>query len=269
MVILDILTIDRWIALASSIGTLVAAGLAVFSIRELRLQRAQQFQPRISLTGAGYEIGVRPDQLLSHSEREDLNLPVVNVGHGIATDLTVEWVVDVEDWVAQINTLSAKRGAGIGLEQDDFGLKVLYNGRVSSIMRGPEYQVFRCPFLVPVTSDSMPVRSPLPVAVIALLSAYYYCYFHKAEGVSGKRNDPVPLFRFTVNIGYKDTLDRSYVRRSFVDITMSSAALNKDGSIGLRLQVEPVSNEPAEGYSPIVSILLGVLKNSIARGVPI
>jgi hypothetical protein len=106
------LTIDRWIALASSCGTLIAASFTAFSIRELRLQGAQQFQPRIRPTKITYKLRVYPEDLLDLEGQAAKRLPLINVGHGVATDLTVEWRAPIAQWIEKINTLSAQRGAG-------------------------------------------------------------------------------------------------------------------------------------------------------------
>lgn len=154
------MTLDRWIALASSLGTVIAAIVAAVSIRELRRQSARQYRPNIVLTSAIFEVSTdeekgwwwkKPEDKASRfKETTDYRLTLLNVGNGTAVDLHIDWSFDVEKVIGVINDLSIKRGAGIGIVRDSFGLAFLKGGNVVSGARLPEHSGPQIDYILPV-----------------------------------------------------------------------------------------------------------------------
>lgn len=262
------LTFDRWIALASSVGTLIAAGLSAFSIRELRLQRAQQFQPRIMPTSSSYELDLKPDDLLDFDRQCEKFISLINVGHGVATDLSVQWKVETDFWIDKINSLSALRDAGVAIERDNFGLSIRHKGMPTAGVRLPDVESRAIPYMLSVSANQEPLKIPLPGAIVAIVHAFYWSYFRKVSEVKGIFRNPKPEISFEMVVRYKDTIGRSYERKSVLDVCVLMAGETAESDVsrlGLKVVVEPVRIEPAEGYSIISKILLDVLKVNAKR----
>lgn len=267
---LNSLTMDRWIALASSFGTLIAAIFAAFSIRELRLQRAQQFKPRIAPANAGYKLSVHPKNLLNLKGQNEQTIPLINVGHGVATDLTVKWRVPIDLWIEKINSISAQQGGEVGVIRSPFGIELRYKGQVTGGARIPEDQSYSVPYLVPVTTDRNPAQIPIPCAITSLINSYYWSYFKGAGNNKNVFRNPSPEFSVDVILNYKDTLGRVFTRHS---VLMFSVLLESEPTHGderpleICVAVQPVRTEPAEGYSIITQLFLKLIKDGVTLSI--
>lgn len=157
------MTIDRWIALASSVGTVIATAIAAISIRELRRQSAHQYRPNVILTNAMFEVSTdeeigwwwkKPGEKASRfKDSTDYHLTLLNVGNGTAVDLDVEWSFDIHRIIKVINGLSIKRGTGIGIVIDNFGMAFLKGGKTMSGARLPEHSGARIDYVLPVAQQ--------------------------------------------------------------------------------------------------------------------
>lgn len=262
------LTVDQWIAISSSSGALIAACIAAYSIRELRIQRAQQFQPRISPTKSEHTIHSQAESL-PDLNRADLTVPLINVGHGVATDLRIGWRLPLDRWITKVNTINAERDAGLFIARTDFGLGVRYRGKELGGTRTPETLPNTIPYIVPVTTDQTPVQVPVPCSVTLLLTAYYLAYFKVTEGSESFRN-PKPVFDFEMEVNFKDTIGRQF--NQSVTFVVSALFRPDDGynMAAIELAFDPVRTEPAEGYSIVTKALLASAKLSFASiGTPI
>lgn len=216
------MTIDRWIAAISSIGTLVAAFLAFFSIREVRLQRTQQFQPRLTPTTGTFEARTEEKIMWRPPEDEAVEsgrsigatkqyaLPLINVGNGVATDLIATWEIDVDGWIQRVNTISAQTGAGIGVQKNDFGLSFLVDGISKAGVRLESTMQQNKEYVLPVAVEKSESYLNIPVAIQSLIHTYYQCYFREV-GDRPTVINPEPNFDINLKIEYKDTVGNLYI----------------------------------------------------------
>ena len=269
------LTLDQWIAIASSIGTLLAAFLAFFSIREIRKQWTQQHLARLTPTTGtfntkfedfmGWE-APEPEaaKSLPAATNDEFLLPLINVGNGAATDVHLEWDADVDHWIQAINTLSAQTGAGIGVSSKDGWITYFRGGKSLGASRPPRDTDQYLEYVLPVTSNRDGARIGIPPAIKMLLQAYYRCYFTNGGDREVFRN-PADEFSIDLKISYKDTIGRQFSRRSIINISVLMASADKDGNPQYICYVfAPARTEPAEGDSIITRVLLGALKGFLS-----
>ena len=273
------LTIDQWIAAASSVGTLLAAFLAFFSIREIRKHRAQEHLPRLTPTTGTFNVKARdfmgwekPDpeaaKNLPTASNDDFLLPLINVGNGVATDLHLSWDVDVEDWIHRINTLSAQTGVGLGVRCDDGWLTYLEDGDVKGASRLPKDTDQYIEYVLPVASNSPATGIQIPPAIKLLLQAYYRCYFSNKGDHESFRN-PGTEFRLDLKISYKDTIGKQFSRQSIINVSvlMAQADQNENPEY-ISYAFSPARTEPAEGDNIATKIMLDVAKGLLGSGIP-
>lgn len=274
------LTIDRWIAAISSVGTLVAAFLAYFSIREVRLQRVQQFQPRLTPISAyfgtiteqkiAWKLPENPNGSYSeHSKQSaDYSLPLINVGNGVAADIEITWTVDLENWMQSINTLSAHTGAGIGIQKEGSLLSILVDGDSKSTMNLDITMKQNIEYVLPVVASKLDNRITVPLPIQALIQTYYECYFKKTSDDRVYTNPTVGL-NMSLDIKYKDTVGRTYSRRTIVDATVVSMIKSQDKETGvINYEFKPVRNEPPEGDSILTKALMAAFKEIMSSNIP-
>lgn len=257
------MTIDRWIALVSSLGTVVAAIVAAWSIRELRRQSAKQYRPNVVLTSAMFEVSTvsddgfwwkKPDKKASHFEDSgDFRLTMLNLGNGIAVDLHIDWWFDVEAMMKVINDLSIKRGAGIGMIRDNFGIAFVKNGETAAGARLPEQSGPRLDYILPVAQQKDATKIGLPAGLETVLFMYYALLLEPGTNLDERLNQ-TPKLPNTVKakMSYKDTTGRAYTQETSVSIGIVYLD-TEAGSMGI--SVNPVPGE-AQSFWQIVPKLM-------------
>lgn len=274
------MTIDRWIAAISSVGTLVAAFLAYFSIREVRLQRVQQFQPRLTQISAYFrtrtehKIAWKSTEQTAEIYSEQLNrnteysFPLINVGNGVAADIKVTWTVDLEGWMQSINTLSAQTGAGIGIEKEGRWLSILIDGDLKLTINLDISMKQNIEYVLPVVASKLDDKISVPMPIQALIQTYYECYFKKT-GDDRVYTKPTVGLNMRLDIEYKDTVGRTYSRRTVIDATVISRTESQDRKTGvIDYEFKPVRNEPPEGDSILTKALMAALKGMVSSQIP-
>lgn len=273
------MTIDRWIAAISSVGTLIAAFLAFFSIREVRLQRMQQFQPRLTpISGTFYtstdqkimwtKPNAKSDGQSGLERNTDYSLPLINVGNGAATDIQIEWIIDIDKWIQHVNILSAQTGAGIGIRKDELFISVLLNGETKASIGNKNSMKQKMEYVLPVSSEKADSRIQIPVPIQVIIQTYYECYFRK---IGDDRTYPKPDVGLNMNldIEYKDTGGRAYRRRTVVDATVIYMKQSRGGVSGIiAYEFKPIRNEPPEGDSIVTKAMMVALKRIASNYMP-
>lgn len=223
------MTLDRWISLSSSLGTVLAAIIAAWSIRELRRQSAKQYQPNVVIAGAMFEVSVvpgdgfwwkKPEETAAwYKDTTDYRLALLNLGNGAAIDIRVDWWFDVDAMMKVINDLSIKRGAGIGMVRDNFGIAFLKNGKTASGARLPEYSGPRVDYILPVAQQKEAIKIGLPAGLETVLFMYYALLLEPGANLD-ERLAKTPKLPNTVkaSMSYNDTTGRAYTQTSSVSI---------------------------------------------------
>lgn len=102
--------ISEWISVGSSVGTLVAALVALVSLFELKRQRKSSYKPDIAVLSSHFVIEHNNTSrnlpcFWSDPTQEGSGfrtLRIVNVGLGVAKDLKVSWNLDVNKLFGQV-----------------------------------------------------------------------------------------------------------------------------------------------------------------------
>lgn len=274
-------TTDQWIASASSIGTLIAATLAFFSIREVRLQREQQFKPQLVPIKAQFRVGLgsvgawkSPSEIEAHIDtvarktKDTYAFSLINIGNGVATDVTVHWKVDSKKWIDAVNTISAQSGAGIGVREDEFGMSISLGGKPVAGVRLPEATDQSFDYVLPVLSGKGNASVTVALGVQALLHAYYASYFFGHEAADRHFN-PKSEFSFELLISYKDTAGRQYSRTSILSASVLMIAGNNEEGGEIIYDFTPIRTEPPEGDSIAKKLVLQSFRSFVVAGFPL
>lgn len=225
----DAMTLDRWIALASSLGTVIAAIVAAWSIRELRRQSAKQYRPNVVITSAMFEVstavddGFRwnalPEKVARFKDTADYRLTLLNLGNGAAVDLRVDWWFDVEAMIKVVNDMSIKRGAGIGMVRDAFGIAFLKDGETVAGARLPEQSGPRIDYILPVAQQKESTKIGLPAGLETVLFTYYALLLEPGANLDERlENSPKLPNTVKASMSYKDTTGRAYTQETSVSI---------------------------------------------------
>ena len=127
------MTIDQWIAVAASAGTVVATLIATVSIYEIRRQNKRQYLPRITIADSKYEVLLKDNMNCWKSgideeagEKSQPALPILNVGNGVATHLRLRWIYDSRSLLNDCN---------VALNKTDFQIRKNYKSKVLCLVK--------------------------------------------------------------------------------------------------------------------------------------
>lgn len=265
------LTLDRWIALASSLGTVIAAIIAAWSIRELRRQAAKQYRPNVVITSAMFEVSTAPEdgfwwkkpdeKAARFKDTTDYRLTLLNLGNGAAVDLRVDWWFDVDAMMKVINDLSIKRGAGIGMVRDNFGIAFLKRGKTASGARLPEYSGPRIDYILPVAEQKEPTKIGLPAGLETVLFMYYALLLEPGANLD-ERLASTPRLPNTVkaSMSYKDTTGRAY--RQETSVSVGIVYLDPDADL-MGIGINPVPGEAQSFWQIVPKMMIEVAAGGI------
>ena len=174
--------IIEWISLASSLGTLSAALVALFTLLELFRQRKASYKPDLCILQRYFDLkggecgqkNIALDWSVCHEfTKGDLSAPsihLVNIGFGAAKKVEAKWVFDYENLMKDVNHLAQKHHQGFYIEKENSFLKLKSenNGfyHVNAEMNIREYE-----YLLPLSHDSGR-EIVLPPSYTMLLSMY-------------------------------------------------------------------------------------------------
>ena len=225
------LTLDQWIAIASSVGTVLAAAIAAISIREIRRQDEAKYRPRITIGEASLQVAIdrKNYRWKSADASEDDNnirshdITLLNVGNGVATHVNVEWRYDIKEWVDACNAVTASTTSQVScitLYADWLDINI--DKRFRGMIRRPETMVRKLDYLVPVTSQT-PSRTIYLDLCLQTLASIYYMERFEAHGTSPDTSlsldPPSDLF---LSATYRDTIGRDHKEIIPVTLTLQS-----------------------------------------------
>ena len=177
------MSISEWISLASSIGAMSAAVVALFTLVELFRQRKSSYKPDLCILQNSF--------VIRGSEIQGVNLALdwwaqrgdgvnalarpciylVNVGFGAAKKVYAKWIFDQEKLIKDVNQLAQKSYQSFFIEKERLFLSLKTKSQsvygVNAEMDTWEYE-----YLLPLSQDESGREVPLPPSYKFLISAY-------------------------------------------------------------------------------------------------
>lgn len=181
------MNISSWISLASSIGAMSAALIALFTLRELSRQRKSSYKPDLCIIQNSFhlrglelldqEMCLALDWVTQDSaevQEESLSRPsirLVNIGLGAAKKVKAAWHFNYEKVLLEINQMAQRNCLPFFIERDELFLALKSKEAVLYVVG---MQLFSSDFeyLLPSSIDSVGRELYFPPSYRLLVSVY-------------------------------------------------------------------------------------------------
>jgi hypothetical protein len=260
------MSLDQYISLAASTGTLLAAIATLFVVLEMARQRRASYRPDLLLSGfsfsahgkdtsraetySGWEVTDAQDT----SDKPSLGpfelIRIMNVGLGTAKDVRLTWSCDFERMIRLLNRLAEEAELPERWELRDG--KIFYKDRkVSFAMEMTEI----LEPIPPATIDKAPRYIHIPSIYTLAYATAVYAFAHGSH--SEKEVDYVDVFLdemppLKLSVAYDDPGDRRHHVAHNVRVVIYSA--NKAGFKGQILTWLTKQNAHSAARSPLQPI---------------
>ncbi len=201
----------EWISLASSIGVLLTALVALCTLFELFRQRKQTYKPDLCLLQKSFHLKGGESEyknlalnwcasdkdeekdFLSHS-----SLQLVNIGFGAAKKVEATWTFNYVDLIKIINKLAQKQYHNFYIEKEDAFLNIKSD---QSSMYGvnAEMNTWNYEYILPFNSHKNTHDIPLPPSYTMLLSTYLSLWIKEYRNF-----EDIELPSLTLQLTYED-----------------------------------------------------------------
>ena len=184
------MTIDQAVALVASIAACLAALAAFWTIRQVKKQRELSYRPdlTISTTFVGgskketQDDGIPINWVREPSEPEgasndwpsDYELPLRNVGLGVAKNVIVSWSMQLDKLMKEFNDLAQRTATPASFSFMDTHLFLNFGGQRDAIAEWTNQQSERIDYVLPASVDKEPTLLKLPDAYVLLASSFVY-----------------------------------------------------------------------------------------------
>ena len=170
-------------SLASGIGALIAALVALFTLLELFKQRKSSYKPDLCIVPNEYELEeARYDGIdlaidWVPKEQEESNLcfspgfRIVNIGLGAAKKVEIKWEFDVKGEIHKVNKMAEKLSVPSLIKEGTKSLSIKINDSAVYSVHG-ESDSMKSDYVVPHISDPKGAEIPLPLNYRLIVSAY-------------------------------------------------------------------------------------------------
>jgi hypothetical protein len=176
------MTTNEWITLASSIGAMGAAVVALLTLLELFRQRKASYKPDLCIIQNYFDVGGPGPAGINipldwstkgddGNKSSEASVKLVNIGFGAAKNVEASWIYDSEKLVSEINTLAQKSHQGFYLENEHSFLSIKSN-KSSIYSANAEMNTFNFEYLLPAGHDKGGRDLHLPPSYTLLVSAY-------------------------------------------------------------------------------------------------
>lgn len=186
------MTIEQLITLSASLGTLVTAGLAFWSVLQVNQQRELSYLPDLVISRMYFKGSHSSDfktyfgnswipDPAEKIESEDcfiFYLLLRNVGLGAAKNISVEWSFHIDEIVSQLNNFGHKmlpsthfafEAGKISIRSERLGNQGLHSWH--------EQRTIFVEYLLPIAVQKEPVKLSFPILFTQLCSFLYF--FHE------------------------------------------------------------------------------------------
>lgn len=185
-----------WTQVLSALGALVAAGVAAYSANLAWRQLHLQFQPRLLVGNAHFQIRMMRDSLqalwweppseearyINGGETEYL-LKLVNIGRGPAYEVQIRTEFDYESVFEDLKEKLAPFVTGLDLQYDDWGCQVSVHGALRGGFRLPDEAFAVVEHIEGATSGRQTATFPIDpsLSFFALCYAYFLMKGHTSH----------------------------------------------------------------------------------------
>lgn len=251
------MTIDQWIAAASSLATVIAAFLAALSIAELKRQNAAAYRPIITIARTNFAVAISPKTLFWTRDGEDdeqvrrnFGIALLNVGNGIATNLSVRWCYEVNTWIqACIEDDPTAEPLPIFSLDGDW-IKITGMGKMQAAVRTAASTLANFDFLAPVTTQIAGPTVQVDHALQSLLAVHYTRLFALMARDKGRKISFEPPSEITLSITYQDALKHKYAVTIPIKLSLAMWQPATSDDVGkAHLIVEHDYGLPSDGFS--------------------
>src|ERR1043166_4756394 len=180
------MSIDNWIALASSLVGMAAAIAAMLTVLEMRRQRRSLYKPEIALVTHNWELCVSGESFsaaswqLSRGEEEtkekylkrDIPVQVFNVGSGAGKDLVIKFSYDIKGFIDALAIMKETRWT-IKYNHPMLTLKEIATKYESFDMVANQEIHPRIAYLLPANTQPEGISINLPSGYGLLMKAYF------------------------------------------------------------------------------------------------
>lgn len=179
------MNISNWIALGSSIGAMIAASVALFTLLELSRQRRSTYKPDLCLLRNAFAVKwgafpssapIPPDwtprRPPQHASAHIPSIPLVNVGFGAAKKAKAKWRFDSDSMMKEVNHLAQKTFQAFYFVENDSMLTVKADGK--TVYGASKADTWEFEYVLPVSVEASGREVSLPASYVALVSAYLF-----------------------------------------------------------------------------------------------
>lgn len=240
--------IEMLMNIIASIGTLIAALIALFTLLEIKMQRKESNKPELAIRGKLifiYSIKYKDyylpflfsDSEIYSQEREEglsnCKLDVVNVGIRSAKNVKCEWEFDFESAIDSINRLDSDRLFDFNLCNQRLVVAMDKAGYKKYTMIENVFRIQQFDFILnSVTGSYDTVYLYIPTIVLefftikhCLLSGYY-----KSDEISPSHTSDIEFPKPIVKIYYEDISGIHYNKKYVFDVNLMSFTNPMNGS---------------------------------------
>ncbi|EIV8656357.1 hypothetical protein [Vibrio alginolyticus] len=232
--------ISDWISLGSSVGSLVAALIALVSLLELIRQRKSSFKPDLTILASTFKIKHENESdslpLFWENDESHDDLQLVNVGLGVAKNLEVRWKYDAQkmlnkaiDGFPQNSTYNGKvtvedNIVQLVLDPSNIPLPMMF-GETSNLA-----------YIIPVSVSSESYYLPIPTSYKILVSLWVSNRFSHSMGWDFDDIEPLELILSYWDVGDYKHQEKLNIKPKF---KMSSKSDNKPRLFTVEFDMTP------------------------------
>lgn len=226
------MTIDQYVSIASSIGTVLAATIALFTLLEMRAQRKRSHQPDIIVDKKVFEqipdptssntslwvekINSSLNPMKGQNVFKKFSLRIINVGLGTARNIEIEWDFDIKKIIETINSIEVDNKILLS--------KGFLEANEGKTLVSTKNHFKKTDFILPFSSENNVFECIVPLAYIYLVSTLY-----KKHSFEGNGKSTISAFKFPklhLEIKYSN-IENDKFKRTF-DIEIDPIMYTKD-----------------------------------------
>src|ERR1039457_5879950 len=180
------MTIGEMISLASSVGALSAALVALFTLLELSRQRKSTYKPDLCVLKKQFDIkpGLAgkmcdvpftvdwaPQGVFQLETGRSATIRIVNIGFGAAKGVNAKWKFDSNEVIDEVNKLAQQTFQTYFLAEEDSILSIISKGK-RIYNANNKMDCFQFEYLLPIANQPNGHDIILPPSYTLLVSAY-------------------------------------------------------------------------------------------------
>jgi len=240
------MTIVEWATIFAAIGTISATAVAAYSAHLAWKHVRYQFEPRLIITPASFQIRVAADSIDKlwweppSDEARYVNggsceyfFEIMNIGNGPAHGISARAEFDYETVYRDVMEKIATHKPGLELQNDGFGCQVKLNSKIIGGFRLPDEAAGYVDFL-PNTDRN---KSTARLIIDPNLSFFALCYasYLMHEKIQNNVAQPALSIPVAFRLAYRDSSGKRVERRVRCNLTIRGGRWKNDLSDGVAM----------------------------------